>query len=78
MPLEGTCEAQMACSTCHVIVTPDWFAKLPQASEDEEDMLDLAAGACRTSRLSCQIMLREDLDGLQVRIPADSHDMQRG
>jgi ferredoxin len=78
MPLEGTCEAQMACSTCHVIVTPEWFGRLPQASEDEEDMLDLAAGACRTSRLSCQILLAEELDGLQVRIPADSHDMQRG
>ena len=78
MPLEGTCEGQMACSTCHVIVDKDWFALLPQASDDEEDMLDLAAGACRTSRLSCQIVLEEALDGLTVRIPADSHDMQRG
>lgn len=76
MPLEGTCEGQMACSTCHVIVAPEWFAKLPRASEDEEDMLDLAAGACRTSRLSCQIDLTEQLDGLEVRIPPDSHDMQ--
>ena len=78
MPLEGTCEAQMACSTCHVILPPEWFAKLPPAVEDEEDMLDLAAGACRTSRLSCQIVLDEELDGLAVRIPPDSHDMQRG
>ena len=77
MPLEGTCEAQMACSTCHVIVAPEWFARLPEAVEDEEDMLDLAAGACRTSRLSCQIELTDDLDGIEVRIPADSHDMQR-
>jgi ferredoxin len=76
MPLEGTCEGQMACSTCHVIVAPEWFAKLDKASEDEEDMLDLAAGACRTSRLSCQIVLSEALDGLKVSIPADSHDMQ--
>ena len=76
MPLEGTCEGQMACSTCHVIVAPEWFPKLPRSSEDEEDMLDLAAGACRTSRLSCQIDLTEALDGLEVHIPPDSHDMQ--
>lgn len=78
MPLEGTCEGQMACSTCHVIVAPDWFAKLPDASDDEEDMLDLAAGVTRTSRLSCQILLTGALDGIEVRIPAESNDMQRG
>ena len=77
MPLEGTCEGQMACSTCHVIAAAEWFAKLPEASEEEEDMLDLAAGACSTSRLSCQIVLTEALDGLTMRIPLDSHDMQR-
>lgn len=77
MPLEGTCEGQMACSTCHVIVTPDWFGKLPRASEDEEDMLDLAAGVTRTSRLACQIVLDAALDGLEVRIPGESRDMQR-
>lgn len=75
MPLEGTCEGQMACSTCHVIVAAEWFARLPEASEEEEDMLDLAAGVQRTSRLSCQILLREELDGLEVRIPPESHDM---
>ena len=77
MPLEGTCEGQMACSTCHVIVAPDWFGKLKDASEEEEDMLDLAADVRPTSRLSCQLVLSEELDGLQVRIPNDSHDMQR-
>ena len=77
MPLEGTCEGQMACSTCHVIVARDWFAKLPRASEDEEDLLDLAAGVRPTSRLSCQIELTEELDGIEVRIPGDSHDMRR-
>jgi len=76
MPLEGTCEGQMACSTCHVIVAAEWFGKLPGASDDEEDMLDLAAGVCRTSRLSCQIVLDQSLDGLVLRMPADSHDMQ--
>ena len=68
----------MACSTCHVIVASEWFGRLPAAADDEEDMLDLAAGACRTSRLSCQIVLSDELDGLTVRIPPDSHDMQRG
>jgi ferredoxin len=77
MPLEGTCEGQMACSTCHVIVAEEWFGKLPPASDDEEDMLDLAAGVSRTSRLSCQIVLTPELDGLTVRIPRESRDMQR-
>lgn len=76
MPLEGTCEGQMACSTCHVVVAPDWFAQLAPASADEEDMLDLAAGVTRTSRLSCQITLTTELDGLEVRIPGEAHDMQ--
>ena len=75
-PLEGTCEGQMACSTCHVIVDAEWFAKLPRAREEEEDMLDLATGATRTSRLACQIMLNEGLDGLTVRVPPESRNMQ--
>ncbi|MEP2988800.1 MAG: 2Fe-2S iron-sulfur cluster-binding protein [Parasphingorhabdus sp.] len=75
-PLEGTCEGQMACSTCHVIVDTNDFDKLPEASEMEEDMLDLAAGVKRTSRLACQITLTQDLDGLTVRIPSESHNMQ--
>ena len=77
LPLEGTCEGQMACSTCHVIVAEDWFDRLEEASEEEEDMLDLAAGVARTSRLSCQIDLTPELDGLAIRIPAESHDMRR-
>lgn len=77
MPLEGTCEGQMACSTCHVVVAPDWFERLPPASEDEEDMLDLAAAVQRTSRLSCQIVLTEALEGLEVTVPVESHDMSR-
>ena len=77
MPLEGTCEGQMACSTCHVVVDPSWFPLLPAASENEEDMLDLTAAVARTSRLSCQITLTPDLDGLALRIPWESRDMQR-
>jgi ferredoxin len=76
-PLEGTCEGQMACSTCHVVVDPADWAKLPPANESEEDMLDLAAGATRYSRLACQIFLAADLDELTVRIPAESRNMQR-
>jgi ferredoxin len=75
-PLEGTCEGQMACSTCHVIVDAAWFDRLPAPREEEEDMLDLAAGATRTSRLACQIILDDALDGLTVRIPGDSRNMQ--
>lgn len=75
-PLEGTCEGQMACSTCHVIVESRDFERLKDASEAEEDMLDLAAAATRTSRLSCQIVLEEALDGLTVRIPAEAYNMQ--
>lgn len=75
-PLEGTCEGQMACSTCHVIIGKDWFDRLPRATEDEEDMLDLASGARRTSRLSCQITLTADLDGMVVNIPSESRNMQ--
>ncbi|MDQ8754989.1 2Fe-2S iron-sulfur cluster-binding protein [Sphingosinicella sp. LHD-64] len=75
-PLEGTCEGQMACSTCHVIVDAEDFAKLPRASEEEEDMLDLASHVTRCSRLSCQIWLTEELDSLTVRIPGGVHNMQ--
>ena len=75
-PLEGTCEGQMACSTCHVIIDKDWFEKLPRAVEDEEDMLDLASGARRTSRLSCQILLTLEMDGVVVHIPSESRNMQ--
>ncbi|MCW3835581.1 2Fe-2S iron-sulfur cluster-binding protein [Sphingomonas canadensis] len=75
-PLEGTCEGQMACSTCHVIVAAEDFARLPPASEEEEDMLDLAMGATRTSRLACQIQLVPELDGLTVRMPSEHRDMQ--
>ncbi len=75
-PLEGTCEGQMACSTCHVIVDPADFANLPPASADEDDLLDLAAHVTRTSRLACQITLREEWGSLTVRMPAEARDMQ--
>ncbi len=75
-PLEGTCEGQMACSTCHVIVDADDFAKLMPAREEEEDMLDLAMGATRTSRLACQIWIDASYDVLTVRMPREMRNMQ--
>jgi len=75
-PLEGTCEGQMACSTCHVIVAPDDFGRLPRASDDEDDMLDLAAHVGRRSRLACQIWLSDELETLTVRMPPGFHNMQ--
>jgi ferredoxin len=73
-PLEGACEGVMACSTCHVIVEAEDFAKLPEATEEEEDLLDLAAHATRTSRLACQIMLTENMKSLSVRIPPEARN----
>ena len=75
-PLEGTCEGQMACSTCHVIVAAEDFAKLPPAGEEEEDLLDLAAHVSRNSRLACQIFLEKDWETLTVRIPGGHRNMQ--
>ncbi len=75
-PLEGTCEGQMACSTCHVIVAAEDLAKLPPASEEEEDLLDLASHVTRTSRLACQIWLDDALVSLTVHMPGGSHNMQ--
>ena len=68
-PLEGACEGCMACSTCHVIVAAEDFERLPPASEEEEDLLDLASHATRTSRLACQIILGPDLERLSVTMP---------
>ena len=73
--IEGACEGAMACSTCHVIVAPEWFEKLEDASEDEEDMLDLAFGLTRTSRLGCQIIITEALDGLIVNLPSQTRNL---
>ena len=67
----GACEGSLACSTCHVVVEdPEVFDKLPEACDDENDMLDLAFGLTETSRLGCQIIAKEDIDGIRVKIPA--------
>jgi len=70
--LEGACEGSLACATCHVIVDAGWAPKLATPTEDEEDMLDLAFGLEKTSRLGCQIVITEALDGLVVRLPRSS------
>lgn len=73
--LEGACEGAMACSTCHVIVDADWAGKLDSPSEEEEDMLDLAVGLTRTSRLGCQLTMNEAMDGLVVSIPSEHRNL---
>ena len=73
--IEGACEGSLACATCHVVVEPGWYDKLGEASEDEEDMLDLAFGLTRTSRLGCQLIITEALDGLTVTLPGASPNM---
>jgi 2Fe-2S ferredoxin len=73
--IEGACEGSLACSTCHVIVDPEDFERLEEPTEDEEDMLDLAFGLTKTSRLGCQIILTEELDGLTVTLPQETHNM---
>ncbi|GBR09095.1 MULTISPECIES: ferredoxin family 2Fe-2S iron-sulfur cluster binding protein [Asaia] len=70
--LEGACEGSLACATCHVVVDPEWADKLSAPTDDEEDMLDLAFGLEKTSRLGCQIVMTEALDGLVVRLPKAS------
>ncbi len=73
--IEGACEGSLACSTCHVVVDPGWFGRLADPTEDEEDMLDLAFGLTETSRLGCQIVMTETLDGLVVKLPAGSRNL---
>ena len=75
--LEGACEGSLACSTCHVIVDGEDFERLAEPTEDEEDMLDLAFGLTRTSRLGCQIIMSNELDGLVVTLPAETRNMQK-
>ncbi|KAI3660534.1 hypothetical protein MP638_000991, partial [Amoeboaphelidium occidentale] len=73
--LEGACEASLACSTCHVIVEEPFYKMIPEASDDENDMLDLAFGLTETSRLGCQVKLTKTLDGIRVRIPSATRNM---
>lgn len=69
--IEAACEGSLACATCHMVVDPAWYDKLDPPSEEEEDMLDLAFGLTRTSRLTCQIRVSDAIDGLRVRLPEE-------
>ncbi len=73
--IEGACESSLCCTTCHVIVDSGDYERLADASEDEEDMLDLAFGLTRTSRLGCQVTMTEELDGLTIALPAETRNM---
>lgn len=75
LPLEGTCEGSMACSTCHVLIAADDLAKLPAPGALEEDMLDFTAHVGPTSRLSCQIELTSDLQSLELTLPPGHNNM---
>ncbi|KAJ5381517.1 uncharacterized protein N7496_003945 [Penicillium cataractarum] len=77
LEMEGACGGSCACSTCHVIVEdPDIFDKMEEPSDDENDMLDLAFGLTETSRLGCQVIMTKDLDGLVVRLPSMTRNLQ--
>lgn len=73
--LEGACEGSLACSTCHLIIDKEFFENLPEPSEEEEDMLDLAWGLTHTSRLGCQIIVNDSLDGMKVKVPTGTRNM---
>ena len=70
MDLEGACESSLACSTCHVILESDIYEALPEAVEEEEDMLDLAYGLTHTSRLGCQVFVTKEMEGMTVKLPS--------
>ncbi|MFL1781294.1 2Fe-2S ferredoxin [Candidatus Hepatincolaceae symbiont of Richtersius coronifer] len=74
VPLEGACEGSLACSTCHVILEKEYYSKLPDAIEEEEDMLDMAFGLTPTSRLGCQIILTNELEGMILTIPSKTRN----
>ncbi|CAG8246837.1 unnamed protein product [Penicillium salamii] len=77
LEMEGACGGSCACSTCHVIVDdPDTFDKMEEPSDDENDMLDLAFGLTETSRLGCQVLMTKDLDGMVVRLPTMTRNLQ--
>lgn len=71
----GACEGSVACSTCHVILTPDFYDRLPEPSDEENDMLDMAFGLTDTSRLGCQVVLTRDLHGMTATLPSATRNM---
>lgn len=73
--IEGACGGSLSCSTCHVVVEDSWFDQLPEATEDEEDMLDLAFDVTPTSRLCCQLILTPELNGLTLKVPEQTRHL---
>lgn len=73
--LEGACEGSLACSTCHVILPAEAYARLGEPSDEEGDMLDLAFGLTETSRLGCQVKLGPELEGAIIRLPSATRNM---
>ncbi|KAL4071825.1 ferredoxin [Scleroderma citrinum] len=73
--LEGACEGSIACSTCHVILQPNVYDVLPEPSDDENDMLDLAFGLTDTSRLGCQVLVTKEMDGTEIQLPSATRNM---
>src|SRR5271169_2945806 len=74
--MEGACEGSLACSTCHVIVEQDYYDKMEEPTDEENDMLDLAPGLTETSRLGCQVIMSKDLDGMVVTLPNATRNVQ--
>ena len=68
--IDADCGGGMACATCHVYVKDDWYDKIPKKTDGEEDMLDMAFEPNQFSRLSCQITVTDELDGLVVKLPS--------
>ncbi|CAG8768225.1 7269_t:CDS:2, partial [Acaulospora colombiana] len=68
--MEGACEGSVACSTCHVILSPEHYDMLEEPEDDENDMLDMAFGLTDTSRLGCQVLLKKELDGMTATLPS--------
>ncbi|KAI1147535.1 ferredoxin [Nemania diffusa] len=77
LEMEGACGGSCACSTCHVVVVEDeYYDKMPEPEDDENDMLDLAFGLTETSRLGCQVVMTKELDGLRVKLPSMTRNLQ--
>ncbi|KZF20299.1 ferredoxin [Xylona heveae TC161] len=77
LEMEGACGGSCACSTCHVIIEdPEMFDKMPEPDDDENDMLDLAFGLTETSRLGCQVIMKPEYDGLRVKLPSMTRNLQ--
>ena len=75
IPVPGACEGSIACSTCHISLPPEHYDRLPEPSDDENDMLDLAFGLTDTSRLGCQVCVTKDMDGMEIRLPSATRNM---